>query len=207
MSGRFCDAINVARDLHRRLDSRSPVKSGEQKPVQLFPLIDLLSADLTASQNLSDPYRILIEKTPLLARLYGMYLRFEDKAEISISASLNTCWSRFVTCKELMHLVCDSSKKHYATDPLNQINSALSRHIPRSKEDELNSEDFAFYAACEFLYPWETRFKAEQAELTRYQMADKFKIPEKVIDLYLLDGHGELSEQTNSGIVLAAVSP
>ena len=202
MSGRFCDAILIARDCHVRLGPASSANQGRKEPVLLMALVSLFSRDLTTHYGMAAPYSINILKTPKLDKLFGMYLRYVDHANIFTSLVLNTCWSRFTGCKELMHLACDRNQKHFASDPASQAEIALTRGLPRSETEELDSEDFAFYTAVEFLYPWATRYKttASLGALSHQEIAKRFMIPEMVVKIYFTTGYGELSEQCNTGM-------
>ncbi len=95
--------------------------------------------------------------------------------------------------------MCDTEVSHFAKDPVEQIANALEKSYPRRPEDHLDSEDFAYYTALEFLYPWPTRFKTtgDLGGLSHFKVADRLKIPERTIEHYLLSSYGKLSEFVN----------
>ena len=49
-------------------------------------------------------------------KFMGLLLRYPEEAQILYSVNLNVCWTRFVICKEVAHLLIDTEKKHYTYD-------------------------------------------------------------------------------------------
>jgi hypothetical protein len=106
-------------------------------------------------------------------------------AEITISDKLNTCWGRFVACKELAHLLIDK-KDDYTSDPIGLISSFMVGGNLRIDKD-IHSEHWASLAAIELLVPWRERNRIltmVHAKKTNYEIASLFRVPERVIEYW-----------------------
>jgi hypothetical protein len=198
MCRQYYEAILIARDYHRRMATPRRGFPRGKGSIEIFPLVAEILVELQTVTSCTG-FEIIIEKTPMLRQLYGMYLRYPNRAEIFISNTLDSNWARFVTCKELMHLVCDDSPKHYARDPYVQVELALRGKLPAGGNDSLDSEEFAFVTAIELMYPWHTRYLSDGMPdgVTSTQIADAFGIPAKIVDLYYSGSFARLSEAWN----------
>lgn len=107
-----------------------------------------------------------------------------DKYEVVILAGLNTCWTRFITCKELMHAVQDCDEFHNL-----EIDPHIEEVINFGPDTPLTvfSEFLAEAAAMELLFPFAEREVARTSGLTHFQIASLRKIPEAMVQIYLTD--------------------
>ena len=101
-------------------------------------------------------------------------------AQIVISEDLNFCWSRYVACKELAHLLIDRPDRDFADSPITIIRSLVDDII--SIDEEISSEKCAMIAAIELLIPWRMHdqfLKMSTGGLNNYEIAVLLKVPEK----------------------------
>jgi hypothetical protein len=187
--GRVADAILIARDIPIGLppSKRMPVNPDLRHHVEAV----LCSAT-------GGEFPVKIERVRISsAHLRGGLARYRDHAKVWLSADLNLCWSRFVACKELMHLLADD-QQHFARDPVHQIESVL-RGYHWTLDKALDSETFAVVLALEYLFRWECRPRLEDSTRgSNFQIADRFKIPEAIVDGYFSSSLASISEQANA---------
>lgn len=129
---------------------------------------------------------------------FGRLNRYKDRAEILYSSSLNTCWSRFVICKEAIHLLCD--EKSYSADPITLV-TALINEIPPGISEEIDAERIAIYGAMELLVPKEMSkhlYQMEVDKASHYEIAVAFRVPEKIISLRLSPAIKELADRMHN---------
>lgn len=119
----------------------------------------------------------------------GRLQRYSQSAKIWYSTELNVCWSRFVICKEAFHLLC-GDEKNYSSDPVTLVNGLLTS-TPIGIDGEQDAEQLAMYGAMELLVP--ANFDSELYSMeangkTHYEIAYKFRVPEKIIAFRLSPG-------------------
>lgn len=136
-----------------------------------------------------------------------MLLRYKTRALIHYSDKLNGCWSRFVICKELAHLLADTPAQ-FAADPIDQLQQAQQSSFPlRSRHDTLNSEEYAFVLAAEYMLSWPHRPRlADATRPSNYKVALRFRMPEKIVEWWYSSGYAALSEGMNDDLDAAALS-
>ncbi len=107
-------------------------------------------------------------------------------ANIYYSETLNTCWKRFVHCKEMFHLLDEpeqrASTRIQITDLVQAITSVTQMGDPEPQE---KSERNAMVAAIELLFPWEHRKALSGAyasgTYSALDLAEMFKVPERFV--------------------------
>ena len=62
---------------------------------------------------------------------WHLYFAVSRESEIWVSQELNRCWSRFVVCKEAMHLMLDDSPSRYARSATSQMQDAMDLYWPK----------------------------------------------------------------------------
>jgi Zn-dependent peptidase ImmA (M78 family) len=154
------------------------------------------------STNAAHPYKIELKCQNWQAnQISGWLEREASSATIYFSASLNACWSRFVVCKELAHLLIDSEVKHFTKNPIALVQELISK-LPTAKFDrDMNSEHLAMIAAVEMLLPWQLRPEMKnmvKANKSDYEIALQFRAPEAFVNLLLRSPFGKISEDSNS---------
>ena len=115
----------------------------------------------------------------------GAFIRHEDRYNIFVLSGLNLCWTRFVTCKELMHVVLDCDEYH-------NIEIQFGSHIEEAVDilpegsPSACSEQLAEAAAMEVMFPFSEREALIRNGATDYfAIADRYKIPELMVQRYL----------------------
>jgi Zn-dependent peptidase ImmA (M78 family) len=134
--------------------------------------------------------------------LFGYLRRYPEYAEIGYSLSLNTCWKRFVVCKELSHLLLDRSDS-YTNDPVSLVQGLINSLPVINPSDDLLSEHVSITASVELLLPWCLRAELERMAKegqSHLQIAQACRVPQKLITLMLSSNYGEVSKQANSGL-------
>jgi Zn-dependent peptidase ImmA (M78 family) len=148
------------------------------------------------------PYKIALKCHNWQATQLSAWLeRFPDHADIYFSATENCCWSRFVVCKELAHLLIDTEAKHYTKNPVALVQELINK-LPTTKFDhDINSEHVALFAAIEMLLPWQFRAEMEAmfaAGRSDYEIAVQFRAPESIVNLLLKSPYSEISKKANA---------
>lgn len=210
---RFLEAVVEARDIHDNNPSLS--KSGI---VNVNPDLVQIVTGLTGKEI---KLRELGAESKKVAAIVlqrksadPVNLLMEEKLteEILLPKNLSTCWKRFASCKELVHIILRDGRESESKndDGENNTSSLQDKLVSISgdfgnlkKEDDLDEERYALYLAVEIMLPWSMRdalHKMKDDGNTHYKIADKFKVPEDVIDLYFNTSYKELSVESNSGL-------
>lgn len=122
--------------------------------------------------------------------VYSACVMYEDKhCDVLFVDGLNTCWRRYVVCKELFHIIIDLPE--YRNMDIEQHVQELTVAFPdddSSPEKAAVAEFIAEIAAMEFLFPYQRR----QQELERAKgvpdylaIARKYRVPVLFVDRYL----------------------
>lgn len=118
----------------------------------------------------------------------GTYVRLPDRCHVILQPGLNFCWSRFVLCKELFHVVLDHPEcrvtdidKHLA-EVVAVFPVLESRPGPTTVSEVLPE-----IAAMEFLFPYTQRRERLAASPSPdfLAIAEEFKIPQVLVEDYL----------------------
>ena len=114
----------------------------------------------------------------------GYIRRYTNKIDIGVRENLNTCWTRFVTCKELSHILMGHNGDGVTTNPRELI-SGLYSALLFGKSDELDHEHLAQICAAELMMPYEiSQSLLEDKFTTSPDIAHKFKIPLSIVQAY-----------------------
>lgn len=108
--------------------------------------------------------------------------------DICYVQGLNHCWTRFVICKELFHVILD--KPDYRNMDIGGHIEEVTTSFPDADSEPCNSvavELLAEVSAMEFLFPYSSRLQELQGELkgNYYAIADKYKVPQVHVERYL----------------------
>lgn len=125
---------------------------------------------------------------------------------ISYVDTLNACWTRFVVCKEIAHVIMGDKVGKFATNLEEQLQMAFEIGSQIDFETDLKREMFAWCLAMEIMLPWSSRSlltEAKETGLDHLELARLFWVPRKIIDVYFDTRFGRISEEANKGIVLA----
>ena len=116
-----------------------------------------------------------------------------DRSDIVISSELNRCWTRYVACKELVHLAIDNLDGH-TQNIVNLVRACCSRPMLSARwpvERDVQSETLAFIAAGELLFPFAERAverdKVLRGEQKYFDIASYYRIPEAYVERLLSD--------------------
>ena len=116
--------------------------------------------------------------------LYG-YLRFySNKIDIGVNDNLNNCWNRFVTCKELSHLLLGTQNNGITKDPKVLING-LYMKLAFGSSDDLDHEHLAVLCASELMMPFQkSQLLLKDKNITSIEIAKKFLLPLYIVQVY-----------------------
>jgi len=127
----------------------------------------------------------------------GMFRKYNiDNNEsiiINVSNALNSCWSRFVATKELVHsIIGDYQPKTQTTDILELISSLVEQKNFKI-DDEVSPEYTAWIFAVELLLPYcHDNIIMDSDNYTSYQIAEMFKVPEQIVDTVRTEDYRKL---------------
>ncbi len=145
---------------------------------------------------LSRQYRITIEKEAVTVRtvfLAGMVERYSDRAKIYVRDDQDRAWLRFISAKELCHILIDIDDD-CSSNGVDTIGYLLEEY--KVENDDLadkvaQSEMFAEIAAIELMYPYAERCsdreKISSGTLTTAQIAEFYALPEFIVSRALTD--------------------
>jgi Zn-dependent peptidase ImmA (M78 family) len=109
----------------------------------------------------------------------------------------NTCWTRYLICKELSHLFLysDDSVSVTPRDLEDLFSGLLNEDIDNADLDSVEAEKLAYYVAFEMLIPSDIvpdllairqkLFQTQSAEHPNLRLAKKLLVPEKVVEFRL----------------------
>ncbi len=207
--GPLSDAVSWARSLHKSLPE---LWKGEEVGIDVMGTY--YAEVLRRLQTVDRGARVDVFSFDAPSTVHSFIIREIDRetnsqvATILIPNAANFCWSRFAACKELCHLITDTESKHYCEDILKQLRNAAQR--PGSEDvkqassfGQLNlpSEHFCYFFALELMVPWDERRELGRtafAGQTCKATAQKFRVPEAVIEHAIATGYFELSFTINT---------
>lgn len=193
---RLADVVLLARDVHALYSQKNHSSGNVELPIRL--LSDGLVSVIGERTGLLIESRCL----PWNGHMMRAALRrYKDTALILYSSDLNVCWSRFCICKEAYHLL--SYEKTFSSDPVTLINGLLNQ-IPEIKVDEdVEAEWMAVLGAMELLVPHSVDsylYGLEASGKNHYEIALKFRVPEKIISLRLSPSIRRFLDELHNGM-------
>jgi len=117
--------------------------------------------------------------------LYGYFRNSGNEIEIGITESLNSCWTRYVTCKELSHILLGHKGGGVTGDPRKLVSGLYSNYL-FGTDEALDHENLANICAAEIMMPYEISqpLLENKKEITPIDIAQKFKIPLAIVQVY-----------------------
>lgn len=114
----------------------------------------------------------------------GYIQKLETEIKIGVRENLNPCWTRFVTCKELSHILMGHNGAGVTTNPKELINGLYSQ-ILFGASDQLDHEFLAQICALEIMMPYEVSQPLfEDTVILATEIAQKFKVPLGFVQSY-----------------------
>ncbi len=204
------DVLNsVLTDYHRQSDLRMvPVRVNDIKPL----LEQRGFVDRFVWEEFSFPSQNVIAQVVCYRAGMGAYAGQGDYARIQYSCALNYCWKRMAICKEMYQCLLDTPPGHRITsaEQLLQLGelfvsdqyAAVTESFP-----PFVTESLAEVAAIETLFPLELRVFHEEAydagELTDYQLALRYRIPEKYVHIAMSPRYRDAISRIRTGKLVA----
>ena len=116
----------------------------------------------------------------------GRHEEADLRADVRIHRGLNTCWARFVACKEMMHLFDGPDEAVSDRDRFFTLMDEIDAPPPPTDQSPmLSSEYFAEWMALLLLCPKPLRDQYRQMrvaeEISQYDVAWRFRIPQLVV--------------------------
>lgn len=153
----------------------------------------------TCNKYLNGNIRVLVmddmrqDNSPIL----GAYIAKVDGADICLIQGLNHCWTRFVTCKEVFHVVLD--KEEYRNMSISEHVDEVTVAFPDSDASTpgapVLAEKLAEIAAMEFLIPYKQRIveigAANGEGVNHTLIAAKYKVPRVLVETYFSSSYME----------------
>lgn len=193
----FSDIAVLVTDIHKNhfnltLDSEMPVL-----------VVDGLTGSKSFLQYISNSAQFRGIKEVKIFRvdyrqnfILGRFQMYGDKADILISIDENNCWSRYVAAKEMSHIIIDKTQESMTTDIARTITWILKQGMDTNIHASLDSEHIAAQFAAELLVPYYiSKPMLENPDLTSYQIAAHFGVPERIIDTFRDPGYSELRDE------------
>lgn len=172
------DALYEARNLQHLYDLNFRVPDGPAKSIEALKQL--------CRQQVAREIRFKDILLPDHYAIKGVCTKYDDHYEIGTLQSLNRCWKRFVTCKELFHVLLDDPEfenldlgAHFEQSVLDTPN-VDGTHAP-SAQCELIAE----YGAIEFMFPFKDRIKLAAQGVNSQSVAETYLIPRIYVERYL----------------------
>lgn len=135
-----------------------------------------------------------------------------EKVEIVFSSRLNQCWSRFLICKEISHLLL-GHKGNYTCNR-DQIEGLITQLLlpdpPVLAADEaLLVEHTAFCSAIELLIPSERRYELYafiDSAMDRMEIAEFYRVPRVIVDFLATERARSYFDETPRILSLANIN-
>lgn len=133
--------------------------------------------------------------------LRGLYLPYGKDVFIYLDRGLPENWLKYIQVKEMCNLILDGDE--YKThDPVKLVELMVFEESAPLDGDaplDLVSDYWAKYAAHEFLFPFNARAKVkkdlDEGNETLFSVAERFAVPEHVIELCLSSQYHDLCEE------------
>ena len=158
-------------------------------------VLDAKAALLTSQDEL---YYVAVDLNPEISighiKQYrvptGVYSECQWVTEIRYFQELNTCWKRFVCCKELMHVFDSPKERADSALKFQQLIDEIEAPLPASASSDMyKSESKTKWMALAVLCPEPIRetFRArlESGEMSDYELAVELRIPETYIRILM----------------------
>lgn len=137
-----------------------------------------------------DPHSISVQRGNWSAKdIMGTLLRYEQKgkrwAKVLLAQDLDVQWSRWVTCKEMSHLLIDRPED-YSKDYAGLVEGVIASSLPTKRKD-VQSERDAEQAGTALLMPEEHRQIVDrlvQEHASDFQIAVHFQVPEAIVERF-----------------------
>lgn len=131
---------------------------------------------------------------------FAMFRNYNNEKVVISVCEDNYCWKRFLITKEIGHAFLDKDPKHHTTDVISLINDIVAGKLRNSGttftiDTEINSEYLTILFAFELLVPFRFNYMLEDDEIVSYDIADKFKLPEAIVDMCRAEWYIELRKQ------------
>lgn len=172
----FC--ISKAREFTEYYKAHSLNGAATRRSVEEF--LDL------CAEYLGKPIEKRILEIPAEAcSIRGFYISYPDKYEIYLMAGMNFCWSRFVLCKELFHVILDEER--YQTTNIYAHLEEVMTSFPSTQPGgpAAVSEALAEIAAMEFMFPYADRAPISLPLADSLEIAERYKVPQAKIEEYM----------------------
>lgn len=133
--------------------------------------------------------------------LRGVYMPYGKNVFIYLDKSLPENWLKYIQVKEMCNLILDGDE--YKTDDPTLLLELMIYEEAAAPLDgdaplDLVSDYWAKYAAHELLFPFECREKAKASlgnTETLFSLAEKFGVPEHVVEICLSEKYNALCKQ------------
>jgi Zn-dependent peptidase ImmA (M78 family) len=180
---------------------------------QEYSLLNIPTLKEAGSVSIDDLKKVIESKTKYTITVYvvkwegdgcvkGKLNRYKHNADIFISdrKMITECEQRFITAKEMSHLVIDSP--HTYTDDIEKLVKALvypDKIVFANYSEQYQSEILAEVLAAELLFPWKYRDEVieqiKSGEKTSMEIAKQFMFPLKKMEWIIeLNNHRAISE-------------
>jgi hypothetical protein len=173
---RVVDIVLLVKEVHDRLE-----------PLSAPLLVSRIKNDLAANLKYKiDLLRVNWDGVHVLGTVRKYETDGRKHARIVVSEKLNTCWARFVGCKEMAHLLIDRPGDE-TTDPIRLISSFMGGVVAEKIDADISSEHWAYLAAIELLMPWRLRGTIQEmiaSGKSSYDVALLFRVPERIVELW-----------------------
>lgn len=161
-------------------------------PIILEGVVDAKAMELTAQDEL---YYVPVDLDPHISLGHIKQYRIQTGiyngdptwvTEIRYFQGLNTCWKRYVCCKELMHVFDSQAERTDTAEKFQQLVNEIETPLPRDEASPMyDTESRTLWMAIAVLCPSDLReqFKPkwDGKQLSDYEVALELRIPEVLI--------------------------
>lgn len=210
----FPDLLSKRISIHPTMDAGSPFSTRgvpvneSGTPNTIRNSIQTMAAKSSPSNNYDLKIVMIPAKVALVVRddggemkspdriIRSILQRYPSRATIRILDNLNPCWTRFVICKELAHLIMGDGQGARAQSLNQQLSMAYAISNNAKPETELSGEQFAWFVAAELMMPRIDRdefLNRHNSGEDPMMIARSYWIPRALLDLFVDKSYAEIS--------------
>lgn len=174
------DCLRAARELQEHYSRY--VLDGERPCKSMDDLIWIFRSYMDCELEIN----VLLEPVPN-SSVFGHYLKLQDKCVINVHPGLAPEMTRFVTVKELFHVVLDEEACRTIKIEQHLAEVFATFPVPDSTPGfNVVSEILAEIAAMEFMFPYARRREEVAVDNPDFRaIAEKYGIPQALVEQYM----------------------
>jgi len=195
---KFAEIVVLSQDVY----SRMVIDCDNKEKIEVIAEHPKTNNIATAIASYFDDIDIQVYSTqPRDDETNGLYTRYNLPngsilIDIDVNSKLNTCWSRFVAAKEIVHTIIDKETSSQTKDIISLVTMLIINPPKLDFNDDIPSEYLALFFALELLVPYCHNDFVMDMSISSYKIAETFMVPEIMIDMLREDWYQKLRNKS-----------